>query len=98
MKKGTKVKLISFNGTTSPQNIQDEAENYWKLIGETGAVMQDPQEKSVFAHFSKKPRVLMQFDKDIASTYGLIAHNNIENSLWILVSDLKIINHRSKTD
>jgi hypothetical protein len=91
MKTGDKVKLVKFNEKGRPKKALDDSEAYWKLIGETGTVRQDPQEKTVFAHFSKKPRVLVQFNKDVASTYGVIAHNNIENSLWVLVSDLEII-------
>ncbi|HEY40376.1 MAG TPA: hypothetical protein G4O18_00775 [Dehalococcoidia bacterium] len=88
---GQEVKLVSFNGITHPDGKIDNCENYWELVGETGIVQQDPQESSVYASFSKEPRVLVKFDKDIASTFGLISHNNIKNSLWILVSDLKII-------
>ena len=91
MRIGDKVKLVKFNGKSRPKRALDNSEAYWKLIGETGTIRQDPQEKSIIAHFSEKPRVLVQFDKDLAVTYGLIAHNNIENSLWILVSDLEII-------
>jgi hypothetical protein len=91
MMMGRKVILITFNGRTHPDGQVDSCENYWELVGETGTVQQDPQGSSVYASFSKEPRVLVRFDKDIASTYGLIAHNAIENSLWILVSDLEII-------
>ena len=91
MKIGDKVKLVKFDGKARPKKTLDDSEAYWKLIGETGTIRQDPQEKTVFAHFSKKTRVLVQFNKDVASTYGVIAHNNIENSLWVLVSDLEII-------
>ncbi len=88
---GQKVKLVSFNGMTHPDGKIDSSENYCKLVGETGTVQRDPQENSVYASFSKEPRVLVEFDKDIVSTFGLISHNNIKNSLWILVSDLEII-------
>jgi hypothetical protein len=88
---GQKVKLITFNGRTHPDEKVDSGENYWELVGETGMVQQDPQESSVYASFSQEPRVLVKFNKDIAASYGLIAHNNIDNSLWILVSDLGII-------
>jgi len=91
MKKGTKTKLMKFNGKQKSNHKINDSENYWKLIGETGVVQQDPREKHIYAHFSKKPRVLVKFDRDLYSTFGFIAHNNIENSLWILVSDLKVI-------
>jgi hypothetical protein len=87
-KKGEKVKLKTFNGRkTSPKSVSS-SENYWKLIGQTGTIQQDPQDSSIFASFSKELRVLVKFDKELV-TYGLIAHNKIENSLWILVSDLE---------
>jgi hypothetical protein len=89
-KTGEKVKLKTFNGRkTAPKSVGC-SENYWKFIGQTGTIQQDPQESSIFASFSKELRVLVKFDKKLVN-YGLIAHNNIENSLWILVSDLEIM-------
>jgi hypothetical protein len=84
-----RVKLIRFNGKISPVRPVNKQEDYWKLIGETGIVCQDPEQKSIYANFSKKPRILVKFDTDITG-YGLAAHNNINNSLWILVDDLEI--------
>lgn len=92
MKIGDNVKLIKFNGKTKPEKTSDNSEAYWKLIGEMGIIQQDPEEKSIYAHFSERPRVLVKFNTDLASSYGLINHNNINNSLWILVSDLEVIN------
>ena len=89
MKIGDKVKLVKFDGTARPKKTLNNSEAYWKLVGETGTIQQDPQENSIFAHFSEKPRVLVKFDKDLVATYGLTAHNTIKNSLWILVSDLE---------
>jgi hypothetical protein len=90
MKIGDRVRLIAFNGKLRLKRVRF-SENYWKLIGETGTVQKDPQEKYIYASFSEKPRVLVKFDRDVTTSYGLIAHNNIENSLWILVSDLEIL-------
>ena len=91
MKTGDKVKIITYNGTTCWEEAEDYAENYWKLIGRTGIIQQDPHEKTIYAHFSHEPRVLVKFNEDLMASYGLHAHNNIKNSLWILVSDLEII-------
>jgi hypothetical protein len=91
MKIGDRVKLISMNGKTSGKRHEDFAEDYYKLIGETGTIQQDPEEKAVYAHFSQQPRVLVRFDKDLMASYGLYTHNNVENSLWILTNDLEII-------
>ena len=87
---GKKVKLITFNGTLISDRDADDSEDYWKLIGETGVIQKDPYEISIFASFSKEPRVLVKFDKKLDS-YGLTAHNNAINAIWILVSDLEDI-------
>ncbi len=77
----TKVKLKSFNNTlVSPENCEP-SENYWSLIGETGII-----KKAENKHF----RVLVQFDNSVGSK-GLYCHNEIENSILILSSDLEII-------
>jgi hypothetical protein len=90
MEVGQRVKLNSFNGRLSPIKSMNKQENYWKLIGEMGTICQDPKQESVYASFSKKSRVLVKFDSDICN-YNLVAHNSIQNSLWILVSDLEFI-------
>jgi hypothetical protein len=87
MEAGSKVKLITFNGKSKSKRV-DASQNYWRLIGQEGTILQDPNEKSLFASFSKKPRVLIKFDIDVVAM-GLIAHNPIPNSLWILVTDLE---------
>lgn len=91
MRIGDRVKIISIDGKTTPLKLEDNAEDYWKLIGELGTVHQDPYEQTIYAHFSQKPRVLIKFDKDLVMAFGLHSHNNIENSLWILTSDLETI-------
>ena len=83
MKKGQKIKLESFNGTTIPDNDTDDHENYWKLINEKGTLISFAHEKGV----SNKSRVLIKFDNDVKSM-GLECHNDEPNSLWILASDL----------
>ena len=85
-----KIKLKTFNKTSKRPTKCDEKENYWKLIGYTGKVVQDSKQGSIFADFSGEKRVLIQFDKNIKSL-NLHCHNSIENSLWILVADLEIL-------
>jgi hypothetical protein len=91
MKVGQRVKLKTFNGEKHASERVSKQENYWKLVGEIGIIKQDPRESSIYASFSEEPRVLVKFTKDL-NKEGLIAHNNIANSLWILVSDLEIVN------
>ena len=87
MKIGKKVKLRTFNGTLIPDDDCPAHENYWKLIGYIGSIVKDPNEKTLYASFSAKPRLLVQFEEDVSSL-GLECHNNIKNSLWILETDL----------
>jgi hypothetical protein len=75
---GNEVKLNSFNGTLKPDDNCQPHENYWRLIGYRGKIVKEPNSKS---------RVLVQFTNDISSL-GLECHNDSENSLWILESDL----------
>jgi hypothetical protein len=91
MNTGDKVKLISFNGTLKVSKKINDSENYWKLIGEIGIIIKDPQQSTLYANFSKKPRVMVRFNKDLTKL-GLISHNNVTNTLWILVSDLEKVN------
>lgn len=90
MNLGDKVKLVTFNGKAhSIKGVRPE-EDYWKLLGYTGTIQQDPKELSINASFSKQKRVLVNFDTGLQSI-GLITHNNLANSLWILESDLEAI-------
>lgn len=86
MKKGQKFELKTFNGTTSADEECSKNENFWLLIGETGTLVN-------FAHelnFHNENRVLIQFDIDV-NAKGLECHNEKPNSLWILSSDLSMI-------
>lgn len=76
---GNRVKLGTFNGTLKPEENCPSNENYWKLIGCIGKIVKEPNERS---------RVLVKFEKDV-QLFGLECHNEFENSLWILESDLK---------
>jgi len=84
-----RVRLISFNGTKQADPGCHPTEDYWKLIGSSGTVTQDPSQSSLRASFSPQPqpRVLVVFDANLDSM-GLINHNPAPNSLWILESDL----------
>ncbi|MET0355709.1 MAG: hypothetical protein ABW044_02970 [Cellvibrio sp.] len=80
LKPGKRVSLKSFNGSLiAPQDVKPE-ENYWQLIGS----------KAVVESANNTERVLVKFERDL-SALGLANHNEVENSLWILISDLKFI-------
>ncbi len=76
-----RVQLRSFNGTEVSPNDCTPEENYWRLIGESGTIVE------VVNH---RKRVLVQFDQPV-SVQGLHCHNPIKNSLYILESDLEQI-------
>jgi hypothetical protein len=79
--KNTSVKLKSFLGTLNPEkNILDH-NNYWKLIGENGKVI---DERENYAG-----RILILFDKNL-DEFEVENHNPIKNSLWIKKTDLEI--------
>ncbi len=89
MKEGDVIKLITFNKTKEPDQDCDDKENYWKLIGWEGKIVKSPD-----GYFKKNSfndeRVLVRFDEDIKER-NLHCHNEVENSLWILESDLELI-------
>ncbi len=87
MKIESKVKLISFNGTLKPDDDCMPSENYWRLINSMGRIIQDPNKEGLYSTVSGNPRLLVQFEEDVISL-GLVCHNSIENSLWILETDL----------
>ncbi len=78
--KKTKVRLISFSGTTTPKKSTEPQNNYWKLIGQKGEIINGER-------FNE--RVLVLFDEDL-DQFGVANHNPIINSLWILPSDLEL--------
>ena len=81
MKKNTKIKLISFLGTLSPKNKVKSHENYWKLIGEKGIIINDNE--------INDQRVLVLFDKTL-DDFKIENHNPMKNTLWIKKTDLEI--------
>jgi hypothetical protein len=74
------VTLKTFLGTVTPKNDTEERENYWKLIGKRGQVIDDNRDGD---------RVLVLFEVEL-DAYKFENHNPIKNSLWISVSDLEI--------
>jgi Bacterial antitoxin of ParD toxin-antitoxin type II system and RHH len=81
IKKNTAIKLKSFLGTLKPKkNILDH-NNYWKLIGEKGIVIDEIENES--------GRILILFDKNL-DEFEVENHNPIKNSLWIKKTDLEI--------
>ena len=81
IEKNTSVKLKSFLGTLKPKkNILDH-NNYWKLIGEKGKVIDERE--------NYNGRILILFDKNL-DEFEVENHNPIKNSLWIKKTDLEI--------
>ena len=70
------VILKTFLGTEDSRKPINQNENYWKLIGQQGQVLELGEK-----------RVPVKFNCDI-DAFGLENHNPIKNSLWILPSDL----------
>lgn len=84
IEKDTPVKLKTFLGTLTSSKKIEERENYWKLIGEKGKVIDDTE--------INNGRVLVLFDKNL-NEFGVENHNPIDNSLWIKKSDLELDNY-----
>lgn len=80
LKNNTIVSLKSFLGTFKPKKKVKPNENYWQLIGESGAVIDDNE--------NQDGRVLVLFDNDL-DNFNLENHNPVKNSLWIRKSDLE---------
>jgi hypothetical protein len=81
IEKNTTIKLKSFLGTLNPEKRINESENYWKLIGEKGKVVDERE--------NYNGRVLILFDKNL-DDFKVENHNPIKNSLWIKKTDLEI--------
>lgn len=87
-KLGSRVKLISFYGTEVSSESVAPNENFWKLVGEQGVVV-DENLKAHIAFPGKGKRALVKFDQSL-DELGLLNHNEIPNSLWIFISDLAL--------
>ncbi|MDQ1160632.1 hypothetical protein QE422_001000 [Chryseobacterium sp. SORGH_AS 447] len=81
IRKDTPVKLKTFLGTVKSSKKVEERENYWKLIGERGKVIDDTE--------INDGRVLVLFSKNL-NEFKVENHNPIKNSLWIKKSDLEL--------
>jgi len=84
MEDGRKYTLVSFNGTTTPEDLCDPSENYWLLIGQSGEIVDTSEEP----RFGRDDRVLFRFDQNLKQ-YGLECHNSVADALWILKTDLE---------
>ena len=81
MQKNKVVKLKTFQGTLNPKNKIKDRENYWKLIGQKGIVIEE-------ADFNPE-KVLVVFEKNI-DDFDIENHNPIKNSLYIDKKDLEL--------
>jgi hypothetical protein len=79
---GKKVALKSFNRSMVAQQSVKPQEDYWKLIGSKAVVSKLSTDNN--------NRVLITFENDL-SMLGLECHNEVPNSLWILIDDLKFV-------
>ena len=84
---GSRIRMLSFNGTTVPSGEISEYENYWKLIGEFGTVVENPASGKEISK-DDNDRMLVDFDL-ILDNLGLENHNPIKNTLWIWHGDLE---------
>ena len=81
MMKNRTVTLKTFLWATKPKKNILERENYWKLIGEKGKIIDDNKTND---------RVLVLFEKNLGD-YQVENHNPIKNSLWIEQTDLEFV-------
>jgi len=77
--KNTPVKLKTFLGKTSSKEDKNTTNDYWKLIGLNGIVVDE----------DGGGKVLVKFEKDL-DNYNVANHNSIKNTLWINKYDLEI--------
>ena len=73
------VTLKTFLATRKPKKDTLERENYWKLIGERGKIIDGNETND---------RVLVLFERNL-DDYQVENHNLIKNSLWIKATDLE---------
>ena len=89
MRVGDRVLLKSFNGTLGAPDDVEEHEDYWKLIGHTGVVVDDGRQSHFFFQDGHL-RMLISFDADLKK-FDLENHNSFANSLWIRINDLELL-------
>ncbi len=90
MKPGARVKLVTFDGGSMAPADTIPTENYWRLIGSLGTLVESDDERAHFTSSGPDARVCVEFDCDVQGL-GLEAHNPVKNSLWLRVSDLRSI-------
>lgn len=76
----TSIKLKSFLGTITSKEQVANRDNYWKLIGEKGKIIDIDE--------NNNDRYLVLFDKNL-NDFEIENHNPIKNSLWIKKLDLE---------
>ena len=76
---GSHVRLKTFLGESISPADCDPQENYWKLIGQAGQILED---------IPQSDQVLVVFEIPVSS-FGLHCHNSIPNSLRINTTDLE---------
>lgn len=87
MKTGDKVKVVSFQGTLTSVYPTEANEDYWKLIGSTGRIVDDSEA-------DREGKVYVRFNQSL-NDYNLINHNEqtglkYRNTLFLLMSDLEL--------
>jgi hypothetical protein len=78
-------KLVSFNGSQLAPLDVEAYENYWRLIGQVGRILEADRPYGI-----DKDRVLVNFEPSLDGM-GLENHNETPNSLWIRLSDLEVV-------
>jgi hypothetical protein len=81
-----RVVLKTFRGTAAPAARPAPGEDYWRLLGTAGEVV-DADDGRIGGRHPDGRRVLVRFDADVAAL-GLACHNAVPNALWIFVGDL----------
>uniref|UniRef100_UPI0033410B33 hypothetical protein n=1 Tax=Castellaniella defragrans TaxID=75697 RepID=UPI0033410B33 len=88
------VVLVSFLGKEEPPEMVRDTDHYWKLIGQRGVIVKNEALSKMPRH-ERGERVLVTFDVDL-SALDLSCHNEVPNSLWVFVSDLRCVSDREQ--
>jgi acetylornithine/N-succinyldiaminopimelate aminotransferase len=86
---GVNVVLASFLGSQVALENTRANENFWILIGISGQIIADSNPSKLKHKAKTAKRVLVKFFVNLDER-GLVNHNQIKDSLWILKSDLRI--------
>jgi len=84
---GARVRLETFRGTRT-SGAERPGEDYWRLIGSTGEIVDD-DDAHVGGRHAAGRRVLVRFDCNLGRL-ELECHNALPDTLWIFISDLVI--------